>query len=61
MDDEDRIALGVFFSMIAALLIGGMVGFYSGIHAERKKSVEAGVGEWRVDPKTGETEFRYKR
>ncbi len=49
--------------VIAFLTMGvvtvGKCGHAIGIHYERQKAIEAGVGRWVVDPATGNTEFKY--
>lgn len=44
-------------------LIAGFVGFWvgcdTGRHTERNKAIEAGVGAWKIDARTGESKFEY--
>ncbi|MFN4217436.1 MAG: hypothetical protein ACK4HQ_08570 [Brevinematales bacterium] len=50
----------VFFIMIIVFLDGSfMVGWAAGTEGHQKESIEAGVAEWRIDPKTGEKSFHF--
>lgn len=56
---------GVLFSVLAALMFAVVIG--SGVsvgsavatNQERQKAIEAGVGRWVVDARTGERQFVY--
>ena len=49
------------WSSIVCLLIGAVVGLFAGSHLQLRQDIQdviqAGVGEYRVDSKTGETSF----
>jgi hypothetical protein len=51
----------VVICCILLVVSGGVIGCAAGSHLcgadWQKAAVEVGVAEWRVDPKTGETEF----
>lgn len=50
-------AFGIFiFTLLFCLIFGRCV-----IFLERKKAMEAGVGRYETNPKTGTVEFKYGR
>ena len=54
---DERLALvcGLFISSIFAAILSAV----STQANCRKMAIEAGIAEWRIDAKTGETEFHY--
>jgi hypothetical protein len=63
MDNTERIAscLMAFLFLAAGLLGGAACGSRFTEEACRREAVEAGAAEYRVDPRTGVTEFLYKK
>jgi len=53
----------VFFLFFATAVLGAFTGFLIGVFAQsydlKSQAIEAGVAEYRVNPKTGETSFHF--
>lgn len=49
----------MLFALVLAVL-STMGGMEIGRFTEQFKAIEAGVGQWEADPKTGKTHFVYK-
>jgi len=47
----------VLITLAMPVLLLFVLGFLIGAAGWQESAIEAGVAEWRVDPKTGETEF----
>lgn len=64
MSKDDYFAAGGFCLLCAvlALFMWGAWGFGTedGEAKARKEAIEAGVGEWTIDAKTGKRSFRWK-
>ena len=56
----------VVFVLVAAALAAALVvfagesGIRNGANTQKRLAIEAGVAEYTIDPKTGETSFVYK-
>jgi hypothetical protein len=52
----------VIFILVASALIvfAGETGVRRGANTQKSLAIEAGVAEYTIDPKTGETSFVYK-
>lgn len=56
----ERVALTVLVLFLAyGLLVAFRLGRAVGRDGEREQAVQAGVGRWACDPKTGEKRFEY--
>jgi hypothetical protein len=56
-------ALMILVLMVFAVVVFAAGWRYGGIYKEGRtqdSAIEAGVGEWRIDPKTGEKSFTWK-
>ena len=56
-DDKAGCAMLVIF--VAAMLVVSFLACDWGRSIERERAVQAGVGRWTTDPKTGDTTFVY--
>lgn len=52
----------VIFILVASALVvfAGVAGRNNGTNTQKRFAIEAGVAEYTIDPKTGETSFVYK-
>lgn len=50
-----------FITICCAGIAGMEVGIASGINRMQKAAIEAKVAEWKIDAKTGERSFEYKK
>ena len=60
---EDRGWVAASLLLVFAVLVGTAIwiaGNTNGAAMVRSRAIEAGVAEWRVDPKTGATQFVFK-
>jgi hypothetical protein len=57
-DAGDRLAIMVLIVLFFGL--GGALGIGIGSHLVNREAIKAGVAEWQVNPKTGETKFVWK-
>lgn len=53
----DELLPGLVFVFGVGVICGVLLGQCDGKNKMRNRAIEAGVAEWRVDSKTGETEF----
>jgi len=53
--------IGLVLVFLLGAVVGGCGGSIKTMDKARNAAVEAGVGEWQVDPKTGATTFVYKK
>jgi hypothetical protein len=51
----------LIMAMFAFLALGAFSGYIVGTRVQRQAAVEAGVGRYEVDARTGETRFVYGR
>ncbi len=52
----------ILLLVIAACVMSSLVGWGTGSYVagrEQQKAIDAGVGRWRIDPKSGSSEFEY--
>lgn len=49
----------VFLFFAVGLFFGTMGGWEIGIGTEQRKAIEAGVGRWTIESKTGKKQFEY--
>jgi hypothetical protein len=63
---ESKSGAGVLASLcfaVAGMTVGAVsiayTNYQAGVRDAQKAAIEAGAGEWTVDPKTGEKSFRY--
>jgi hypothetical protein len=54
-DEATAFCLAAFF-----FFVGLTCGCNGGTTLERRAAIAAGVAEWQVDPRTGETSFHYR-
>lgn len=60
MNREDVGAWLVVIMLVVVLpLFSAWCGYQKGRDRLQKESIEAGVAEWRIDPKTGEKRFEF--
>lgn len=61
--DKEAIAFAIFCILLIAfgVLVGGALGSHWCGTGWQEAATGAGVAEWRVDSKTGETEFVWKK
>jgi hypothetical protein len=61
VSEADKTAFVVAFLLVVCVVIGAACGFSSGRECGsrmlRQEAIDHGCAEWRVDPKTGATEF----
>ena len=58
-DTVIMVTLAILLGITATVL--PIVAHYEAVAEERKKAIDAGVGRWVIDAKTGEKEFVYGR
>ena len=58
--DGETLAKSLFLVMILGFLgCAFAIGWAAGTEGHQTKAIEAGVAEWRIDPKTGEKSFHF--
>jgi len=60
-DEDTNLLIGLALAFLVGAAVGGCGGSIKTMDKARNTAVEAGVGEWQVDPKTGATTFVYKK
>lgn len=58
MKDDDNKLLAII--LVLGILLGVSIGVATANWCARRKAIDAGVAEWTIDAKTGETHFVYK-
>ena len=58
MKNSDAFMVGVLAGALAAVVLCGITARFDNAK-KRDEAMRAGVAEWRIDPRTGETEFVY--
>lgn len=60
--NSDSFFWGAFLSLILCGIVGTYLCIQANFHGQRiqqRAAIEAGVAEWRIDPKTGESRFEF--
>lgn len=56
-DNSGMIVIGLFIGLIVGVIVGATVGQLHMEEVWMKAAIENNSAEWRIDPKTGATEF----
>jgi len=50
----------VLFFIFVGVLVGVYSGYNGGVNQTRRAAIEADVAHWTIDPKTGDSQFKWK-